>query len=104
VTTLAVAQTGAGEIRGWGYFSYAILYNKGLFKGLNVYTNALFSCIHISIEDVSKILEKLSGVNFPHKNKGKSSAVVELQPPSAPDLSPLHFYLWGHLKNPSVFS
>jgi len=59
------------------------------------------------IQDVTNVLKQTSGVSSWHQNKDKSSyeyMSANIWPPRSPDFSPFDFYLWGTLKNFSVFS
>jgi hypothetical protein len=58
-----------------------------------------------SIHNVSEMIRHILGVHSSQQNMEESShqylsaIVVNVQPPYYPDLSPLNFYLWGHLKS-----
>jgi len=61
----------------------------------------------LNTDAVSKILGQISGVSSPHQNKEKRSyknMSFRDTDQQLFDLKPLGFYLWGSLKNPSVFS
>jgi hypothetical protein len=56
------------------------------------------------------MLERNSGVSSPHKTRKifisiyvREHLIFKVQPPRSPELSPLDFYVWGHLKT-TVYS
>jgi hypothetical protein len=58
------------------------------------------------------MLKQNSGVSFPHQktrknvdtNMSRQTLCLQGRAKQHVDLNPLDFYLWGHLKPPSVFS
>ena len=66
---------------------------------------------HSNIYGVPKMLGHIWGMNSPHQNRGKKNSYQYTPrksfrgaaPMCSPDFNPLAFYLWGHVKSPSVF-